>query len=401
MQLQDITAFNPVTAAITPLKKTPPHYMEEFANLSPAKPHKSTVHPTPSQSGLALTNLTSQSSLGFHPYLASNPPENTEGGSEEGQSDSSTDSESDTPQETSHEECILNIHQKHLRLSNHQQHDVESQVSPKKKRKSSQPCSSLTASKKHRSVSGGFTSVAPKDEVAETAQVSQVLLSASNEGRAAVLSGLLVRIPLVDLKVPDSTQQQLEKPKATVEPIVRNPTTSRTPNRRNTADMMETEDHQNRDRYSRLLDDYVTGPVHDYGGRPRPHEGRWDRDGSRDHRSYGLMSRTSSRGSDYGRGHGWERDHYRGGAGSDDYWSDISHYESSRDSQRGRGYSRHPNERKRDPEYYMQEARRRKKEADKIMVCILVYSLKKVYSAFVRFKVLRKLSYTWSLLLIS
>ena len=369
MQLQDITAFNPVTAAITPLKKTPPHYMEEFANLSPAKPYKSTVHPT--QSGLALTNLTSQSSLGFHPYITANPPENCEGESDEDQSDSSSDSESDTPQEISHEEYSLSIHQKHSRLPDQQMHQ-QMQVSPKKKRRSSQPSSSLAASKKHKSVSGsgGFTSVGPRDQVTETIQASQVLLGASNEGRAAVLSGLFVRIPLVDLvdlKVPDSTQQQLEKPKATVEPIVRNPTTSRTPNRRNTADMMETEDQQNRDRYPRLLDEYVTG--HDYGVRPRHGEGRWDREGSRDHQSYGLMSRASSRG-DYGRGHGWERD-YRGGARSDDYWSDFN-YESSRESQRGRGYPRHPNERKRDPEYFMQEARRRKKEADKIMVCTIV-----------------------------
>lgn len=382
-QLQGIASFNAVTAAITPLKKTPPHLMEEFANLSPAKPCKSTVHPI--QSGLTL--MTSQSSLGFHPldshYLTTNP-HNDEEESDESQSDSSSDSEPDItlePRVPTSEVCatttlkLNDILQKqtsssrqHLPLSQlsgqmHHQHSTSKYH--KKKRKNSQSSSTLTLSKKHKrgdNVSG----FKPVEESAHGP--SQTMLSVTNGGRATVLSGLLVRIPLVDLKVPDSGQQQLEKPKATVEPIVRNPTTSRTPNRRNTADMMETEDQQNRDRYPRLLDEYA-GPVHDYGGRARSHgEGRWDRESSRDHRGYGLMSRTSGRSSDYGRSHGWEREHYRGSSGGEDYWSEVSHYESTRDSQRGRSYSRYPSERRRDPEYFMQEARRRKKEADKIMV---------------------------------
>lgn len=320
-------------------------------------------------------------------YLTANPPHNDEEESDESQSDSSSDSESDTPLKTrfpTSEVCtsipLDNIFQKQASSSRQnlppgelagRQHlavleEVSISKSHKKKRKSSQPGDSTsTLSKKHKR--GGNVG----EPVVEECAHGQTMLGASNGGRATVLSSLLVRIPLVDLvdlRVPDSAQQQLEKPKATVEPIVRNPTTSRTPNRRNTADMMETEDQLNRDRYPRLLDEY-TGPVHDYGGRARSHgEGRWEREASRDHTTYGMMSRASGRSSDYGRGHGWEREHYRGSAGGEDYWSDVSHYESTRESQRGRGYSRYPSERKRDPEYFMQEARRRKKEADKIMV---------------------------------
>lgn len=404
IQLQQLASSNTVSAAITPLKKTPPHFMEELANLSPAKPYKSTAPPT--QGGLTLTSLTSQSSLGFHPLgTPANPLHRGVEDSDESQSNSSSDSESDSgmraPLETrvppieGHVRALElsgSVHEQatsfsqHFQLVGQVQHqhlappeDVSVSKSRKKKRKSL----SGLSSKKYKDgsnvkISRSQDPVGSRDQLfvvaagESTSGASRTLLGAGNEGQTTVLSGLLVRIPLVDLRVPDSAQHQLEKPKATVEPIVRNPTTSRTPNRRNTADMTATEEPQNRDRYSRMNSEYITGPVHDYPGgrvdRSRPHVGgRWEREVSRDHRSFALISRVSGRGGEYGRSHGWDRDHYQGSTAGE-YWPDSSHYETTRESQRGRGYSRHPSERKKESEYFMQEARRRKKEADKITV---------------------------------
>lgn len=196
----------------------------------------------------------------------------------------------------------------------------------------------------------------------------QGALAASSES-STPSSSLLVSIPLVDLRVPDSTQQQLSKPKATVEPYnVRTPAPNKTPRRRNTADTLpEAEEVQGRDRYSRLqTDEYTT--VHDYHGNRERSRVQWERE----HRNYGSSSRPSGRGGgggEYGRGHGWDRGEYYRGNG-EEYWSDAAgQYESSRaESQRGgsRNYLRVG--RKKDPDYFMQEAKRRKKDADKIMV---------------------------------
>lgn len=399
VQLQHITSASYNTVAITPLKKTPPHFtcpMEEYANLSPAKPNKSTEAPT--HSGLTLTSLTNQSSLGFHPlgtrYLTSHSGEQ-----ESDESLSNSDSEPDI--EVRHPNLDTSGTLLHLNESvqkqgfnqlmeqvQHQQHFAagvpagvpDGPKSHRKKWKRSQPDLPAPVSKKNKSSCDNLKKRSPfldptwsgNQVVAEESGsgASQTLLVTNNEDQSTVLSGLMVRIPLVDLRVPDITQQQLEKPKATVEPIVRNPAISKTPHRRSTAEMTETDDVQGRDRYPRLLnDEYIGGSYGNRVERSRaPIGGRWERDTTpRDHRSYSTMSRASGRGSDYGRGHAWDREHYQGNAGGEDYWSDA-HYESTRESQRGRGYPRHPVERRNDPEYFMQEARRRKKEADKIMV---------------------------------
>lgn len=360
--------------------------MEESANLSPAKPYKSIAPPT--QSALNLMGYSSQSSLGFHPQLdthclPANPAHKVEEESDDSESSFSSDSDSESGIVTQLEARTISVQRsndtvqkqassfftQHLPPSQPAQpehlpappHQLPVSKSRKKKRKSSQLRSSSTGTKKHKrsKSSPSHEQTWSSNQAGVVVAASGPLLGPSNEGQASVMSTLLVRIPLVDLRVPDSAQQQqsLEKPKATVEPIVRNPT--RTPNRRNTA---ETEEPQSRDRYSRLLNDEYAG--HDYGNRVDRSSRRWgEREATpRDHRSYGLVPRASGRASDYGRG--WDREHYRGGA--DEYWSD--NYDSTREPQRGRGYSRHPSERKRDPEYFMQEARRRKKEADKIMV---------------------------------
>ncbi len=80
---------------------------------------------------------------------------------------------------------------------------------------------------------------------------------------------------------------------------------------------------------------------------------------------YGSSEERSGRHGS-GRHSGWDRDgdYHRG---NDDYWMDGggTHYDrGARDYERG---SRQP-ERKRGAEYFMQEARRRKHEADKISV---------------------------------
>ena len=270
------------------------------------------------------------------------------------QSDSSYDSESDTEVIESKSGEILENHGDHGDISQEQRQHLAAD----ERRKITQ--SDLSVAKRMKQFSNmkfsNSSRTNPEEPASRTSQIigsdikSQV--TSSSEGQPNVLSSLLVRIPLADLRISESARQQLEKPKATVEPIVRNPIAS---NRRNTADMTEAEEVQGRDRYSRMPDEYSAGPVHDYSGngveRSRGHAGvRWMRDPR-----YG-------RSSEYGRG--WEREHYRVNAGGgEEYWSDHR-----------RSY-RHPPERKSDPEYFMQEARRRKKEADKIMVCVLYFNV--------------------------
>lgn len=108
----------------------------------------------------------------------------------------------------------------------------------------------------------------------------------------------------------------------------------------------------------------------DYHRPPRSHRdnsARWDRDSSRDRRMYGSSEERSGRHGS-GRHGGWDRDgdYHRG----DDYWMDggSTHYErGTRDYERGSRQRGEP-DRKRGAEYYMQEARRKKHEADKISV---------------------------------
>lgn len=85
---------------------------------------------------------------------------------------------------------------------------------------------------------------------------------------------------------------------------------------------------------------------------------------------YGSSEERSGRHGS-GRHGGWDRDgdYHRS---NDDYWMDGggTHYDrGARDYERS---SRQP-DRKRGAEYFMQEARRRKHEADKINVSIIVH----------------------------
>ena len=95
---------------------------------------------------------------------------------------------------------------------------------------------------------------------------------------------------------------------------------------------------------------------------------RWDRESSRDRRIYGSSEERSSRhGSS--RHSGWDRD---GDYRHDDYWMDGggSHYDrGTRDYDRG-SRPRGESDRKRGAEYFIQEARKRKHEADKISVSL-------------------------------
>lgn len=386
MQLQQQIASSNI-AAITPLKKTPPHFIcasEELANLSPAKPYKATGH---TQSDLSQTGLATQSSLGFqfipHPLLthhltSNSAPSSDADDDDDSCSDSSSDSELSSERAGQRHLYVQSLARQTTGVSQqttaqprlpYQLFAPENSKSHRKKRKSSQPGSSTT--KKHK-VSTHVSNMPLHDSALSGGQGEALALASgavqlSLEGGSPP-SSLLVSIPLVDWRVPDSTQQQIPKPKATVEPYnVR--VTSKAPNRRNTTDTMtDVDEVQSGSRFSRLQnDEYGAGPVHDYDGsrgeRSRVHTGvRWEREGSRDHRAYGSSSRMS------GRGHGWERDHHRG-SGGEEYWSGTSHYESSRgESQRGGGRSYPRADRKRDPDFFMQEARRRKKDADKIMV---------------------------------
>ena len=225
----------------------------------------------------------------------------------------------------------------------------------------------------------------------------------------SVHCSFVVRIPIAEVKLTDPSAQQQTKPKATVEPynVVRTTSSSRvTPQRRsNTGDSMAPDPEEGRG------SGRSTAPNTHLGRPGGNHPGnRWDRE-ERERRTYGIGSHGGvgeGRGGDYGgggrggggayssgrgdyggergefggRGHGgWDREHaYRGGGtAGDDYWSDTStvHDGLRMDPQRGppgkRTYpSGHAGSRM-DPEYYMQEARRRKKEADKIVVSITIW----------------------------
>lgn len=113
----------------------------------------------------------------------------------------------------------------------------------------------------------------------------------------------------------------------------------------------------------------------DYHRAPRSHRdssARWDRESSRDRRMYGGSEERSGRHGS-GRHGGWDRD---GDYHRDDYWMDGggNHYDrGTRDYEESRRGSRQRGEpeRKRGAEYFMQEARKRKHEADKISVSFL------------------------------
>lgn len=224
-------------------------------------------------------------------------------------------------------------------------------------------------------------------------------------------SSFLVRIPLADLKpVEGSSQQQVPKPKATVEPYnVRSTASSRaTPQRRNTSESMPPDreegrpgpgrDHYSGSGSSRLrTEEYGIATRDLHPARARSHaSNRWDRE-ERERRTYDMVSRGGgggggSRGGDYGggrggggvdynsgvrgrggdysvvgpgggggdyggRGHAWEREQgYRGNT-VEEFWSDT-----------GLVYAGGVRRSRMGPDYYMQEARCRKKEADKILV---------------------------------
>ncbi len=387
---QQVTPSN--MAAITPLKKTPPHFMcaaEELANLSPPKPS------TLTQRDLTA-GLTSQSSLGFHPlYFTGGSTDNDGSGTAQNSDDRSSASSEESGSEEEEvkapgdqqpergDTSSIGQHSSNQVLGNvHRQHFAallqQPALSPPPKKRRKRKGQDLVTSKKHK-MSDHLVSNTPVVDCSAS-RVSNSLLEDT--------SSLLVSIPLTEVKI--------GKPKATVEPYNVRSTAS---NRRNTLDSIaEAEEAQNRDRYSRLGglqgEDYSAGllPLHDYhvgagggaagrGERSRAHghggTARWERDvASRDHRGYGIPSRSSGRGGtgDYGgrsHGHSWDREpHYRGSnAPSEEYWSDASHYEGARmEPQRGVGRT-YP--RKMDPEYFMLEARRRKKEADKIMVTVV------------------------------
>ena len=417
MLLYQLQQFASTDIAITPLKKTPPHFMlnsDELANLSPAK-HKSTAS---THSGPPIPSLATQSSLGFtafQPINSGNMNSEDSSGSDSDSSSMSTSEETfgdllekskkewkdevgggqDVLHENRHElastlsmqsflgnEGVGSIERKHYAAQPPPNSLVSSRKTLKKKRKSMDVVSITKKSK-----SDNDYQIAHKVRRAATMDDNNhIKQSMDSSGEVpTTISSLLVQIPLADLKVPDSSQQQIPKPKATVEPYnVRTTTSSRTPNRRNTTESIpEQEDvvQGGREHYSRIRNEDYATTGHDYhagrGERSRVITGgRWEREPVRDRRTYGSGSHGGGRGNDYGRGHGWEREHYRGGpGGGEEYWSDTAtHYEGSRgDPQRtggGRGYARHqpPERKKGGPEYYMQEARQRKKKADKIMV---------------------------------
>lgn len=337
-------------AAITPLKKTPPHSVcrEELANLSPAKSCK----PILTQNDSILSSLAHQSSLGFHPVPVPTPLDAEE---DEKYSYSSSDSnpESDPDMYTTPNRVMPNVESfdQHLvhtstQLVGHVHQPfsaVHQSLLPKSHRKKDP----TRTTKKHK-LSVDLCSNKPALLESRLNEAPEVNESASQATASDALSSLLVKIPLVDLRLP--------KPKATVEPYIIRTTTpsSSRPLQRNTTTELE-EMGQGREHYASRLHnvDFGTGLLHDYHGgrgeRARLHT-RWERENAREHRGTSRLS---------GRGHGWERDHYRGSG--DDYWSDNS---SRAEVQRGvRSYPR-----TRDPEYFMQEARRRKKDADKIIV---------------------------------
>lgn len=336
-------------AAITPLKKTPPHLMgsrEELANLSPAKSFKSTVL---TRSDPTMSSLASQSSLGFHPIPAQHLTNSSSQFNDADSSESSSESSEILEQGHLHRPSTVAGHQIPVQPFFTAQEQQSQQQAHRKKQISDYPGLPRTKSKKQKVETHLHISKQSSSQNLDLSTNQNGALAESAAESSDTPTSLLVKIPLTDfLRIP--------KPKATVEPYNIRMTT---PHRRNTGDTMADPDmemSQGRDRYPRMQNvDYSTGhDFHSRGERSRVHPAsRWERD------------RVNMRQS--GRGHGWEREHYHRGAGGDDYWSDASHYDSARESQqRGGGGRSFP--RKRDPEYFMQEARRRKKEADKIMV---------------------------------
>ena len=401
--------------AITPLKKTPPHIMilSDEANLSPAR------HSKPIRSNLPLSSLVNQSSLGFHPVAphqsASADPSDTDNSSD-GESDSSLDSKSDSENTRTlrEEKGVSNLYEpkhQHGKLSygletralydgsqikattrsEHSSEGSQMMSSMLRDHPAAQPPPNQKISKKKRNNVESLDT-APKrpknsthgrkkggSEKPTSFDGVHADKGVSDEAEATV-SSLIVKISVADLKIPDSLPQ-VPKPKATVEPY--NVVTIRTPHRRNTSDSMQEPEEviQGRDRYSRLRNNEYPSSGSDFHGsrgeRSRVHP-RWETSSFRDHRVY-VSSHGSGRGGDYGRGsHGWEREHYRP-SGGEDYWSDTgSHYDNPRmDSQRsGGGGSRgYPRQQKKGPDYYMQEAKRRKRDADKITVSEVVWTL--------------------------
>lgn len=393
---------------------------EEVANLSPAKHCRQVAVPVHSSS------LVSQSSLGFCPIPSYPNNQTDKDSSDSGSGDSSSDSEFNSevealsrrhhnleasevlggshPGQSTEQLNFLRKEKAATPIENsalgsqlvgnlQREHEVAQQhyevKSHKRKRKYNQSAD-ISAKKPvkverefdKRRISPVQDTVSIKTREPDGAGNTKLATGISN---AETVSSLLVKIPLSEVKVSDTIQLQL-KPKATVEPYnVRSTSFSRTAHHRNIGGDVLPEQEEGRDRYSRLrLDEYASSSpgaaVHDFHGRgerSRVHTGaRWERD----HRSYISGARGSGRGGgggDYGRGHGWgEGYRVSGGGGGDEYWPEGSHYETGRvENQRAggaalRGYPpRHGLiERKNDPEYYMQEARRRKKEADKITV---------------------------------
>ncbi len=438
--------------AITPIKKTPPHFQlhsDDQANLSPAKHFQPQSSITLSHSDIPLANM-STSSLGFHPIKQVTAFPSTSHHSDhcEEESSSGSDSESSCDSELlsqvgqlgserrrkeetvvsyssttkqNHKgqgdddhslrtattasqsqfsslgsEVIGNMSRDHLAAtidvppSNRKAHKKKGRSSGLDGAISSVKKPKLYAERTKSGVSSPEPLISEREQPSSTPALSlprgpdpqhplhKPPLTSREVTPIPSPSPLLVRIPLTGLKVPDPTHQQLlAKPQATVGPYNVRTTV---PHRRNTAESLpeQEETGAGRDRYSRLREDYG-GMNHDFhvsrGERSRGVTGgRWERDSTRDIRAYPSSSHGEGRGGEYGRGHGWERDSFRVG---EDYWSDNgSHYEPSRmDLQRpggsrggGGGYLRNQMERKKGPDYYMQEARKRKKDADKIMV---------------------------------
>ncbi len=461
---------------ITPLKKTPPHFMsDDAANLSPAKhrPHVSYVTgDAPTVPGLVFN---SQTSMGFQLVTPGNNTSkcdlNTAGSSNSDYSDSEEESESfnlDSTRTTSstrdsvtsslmqpgklpstgtqskplggrgrtskqnpvaegmqntatveNSTPLLNLYSKKKKKKRNL-HEVAGGDEPVGKKMRLNEADSISLSISQSAVmataAAGSTGTASAGRSGAVRDISGSLMASLKESTpshgpsvapvsplsaaSSDLMSLIVRIPLSVCKV--------QKPKAKVEPynVVRP-----TPQRRSTSDGLGVDQEETRtgtstrDMYGtggRMRPDEYGGGVRDmHANRMRSHMStRWERD---DRRTYGLPSHgagtrefssgsrefgvaranvdysTSARGGpvdyprggDYGgRGHIWERENaFRG---NEEYWSD---YEGSRmDTQRagpasGMGSGRHGYSTNRmDPDSYMLEARKRKKEADKITV---------------------------------
>lgn len=109
--------------------------------------------------------------------------------------------------------------------------------------------------------------------------------------------------------------------------------------------------------------------------RPRSHgdtrSNRWERESSRDRRLYGPDDLPSSRsGGRHLNGRGWDRDYIHG----DDYWpDDLPHNDYGGERSRGRrGGGNYAGDSQSYPERYIVEARRKKHEADKMQVSLVL-----------------------------